>query len=278
MYAQVILVLAIAASPEENSSPEVWLQAASQFESQLPLCARALDAYERFFETCTDCALQQYGAERFSIAIKRCAPPDPKSIADNPANATQLEVAVLLARLVSRDPKLTFELSLRAADAYTMNDPSILNDARKRAYALLEGEPSSEAEVAALCARLRPIDEKAVEQIEHLGRVTSHFGAGGLQIARDRLVELLNMKSANPSAAKSCETTPHADPGFLTVDARPYGQIFVNGALAGDTPLAHYKVPSGCAELRVVAPDGTEKSMTVDIRPNKTNIYLIDLR
>lgn len=78
--------------------------------------------------------------------------------------------------------------------------------------------------------------------------------------------------------AADCTSRPELAPGFLTINAKPYADIYIGGKRIGQTPLARHPLPSGCARLRAVSPEtGRERTFQIEIRPGATAIYDVDL-
>jgi serine/threonine protein kinase len=68
---------------------------------------------------------------------------------------------------------------------------------------------------------------------------------------------------------RNVEETSRA-PGFLTVDARPYGTVFVDGRELGITPIVKHRLAPGRHLVMVVSSRGDEtRSFRVMIRPGK---------
>jgi serine/threonine-protein kinase len=59
-------------------------------------------------------------------------------------------------------------------------------------------------------------------------------------------------------------------PGKLSIDARPWATIYIDGKKIGPTPIVNRDVPAGDHTIRAVAEDGTEKTMRVRVEPGGT--------
>ena len=69
------------------------------------------------------------------------------------------------------------------------------------------------------------------------------------------------------------------DSGFLHLETRPSGRVFLNEVLLADsTPVEALRVPLGAHVLRVVAPDGKlERSLGITIEKGKTTSLQMNL-
>ncbi len=77
-----------------------------------------------------------------------------------------------------------------------------------------------------------------------------------------------------PRATGGCTTDPSMPHGFATIDTTPSGaDIFVNGNIIGETPLAKHKLPSGCTEIEAVWKDGKRKKFRLTVEPNLVGIF-----
>jgi hypothetical protein len=70
---------------------------------------------------------------------------------------------------------------------------------------------------------------------------------------------------ASPAAA-----TANAATGNLTVNASPWGQVFVDDRLIGNTPRADIELPAGQHTLRVSRAGFRTVTRTVQIRAGET--------
>jgi hypothetical protein len=62
------------------------------------------------------------------------------------------------------------------------------------------------------------------------------------------------------------------------VNASPWGTVFVNGRLAGTTPLLRFPVRAGRAQVAIENPKLGRKVVQVRIEPKKDTPLIIDLR
>jgi serine/threonine-protein kinase len=90
-----------------------------------------------------------------------------------------------------------------------------------------------------------------------------------------------------PPAAALAPADPAPDPkpakpaiamGMLTVNANPWGTVYVNGALAGTTPLLNRPVRAGPATVVVENPKLGRKVIQVRILPRRDTAVIVDLR
>src|SRR5688572_14334091 len=75
-----------------------------------------------------------------------------------------------------------------------------------------------------------------------------------------------------------CTTDPNLPPGFVTISTTPHSDIFWNGRKLGQTPLARYKLPSGCVTITAKAlGGGGEKTVRLTVEPNRVRIFKFEL-
>jgi hypothetical protein len=75
-----------------------------------------------------------------------------------------------------------------------------------------------------------------------------------------------------------CTTDPDLPPGFVTISTTPHSDIFWNGRKLGQTPLARYKLPSGCVTISAKAlGGGAEKTVRLTVEPNRVRIFKFTL-
>ena len=70
-------------------------------------------------------------------------------------------------------------------------------------------------------------------------------------------------------AVEVAATQPQAS-GFFSIDAKPYAEIFVDGAPFGQTPLVHKQLAAGKHKLKAVRADGVTKTMDLTVPANGT--------
>jgi eukaryotic-like serine/threonine-protein kinase len=77
--------------------------------------------------------------------------------------------------------------------------------------------------------------------------------------------------AADPGAAgKPAEPQVDARPGFLSIDSRPWAQIYVDGRNLGETPIFRAQLAPGRYRVRAVSATGDARRFTVTIRPGRT--------
>ena len=101
----------------------------------------------------------------------------------------------------------------------------------------------------------------------------------GGQSDRQNLGGTSRPSGGNSEAAdckSGCCTDNALPPGFVTISTKPESVLYWNGRKIGETPLARYKLPSGCVRIEA---KGTEKSRTVqlEVEPNRVRIYQFSL-
>lgn len=75
-----------------------------------------------------------------------------------------------------------------------------------------------------------------------------------------------------------CELLAGADPGFVTIDSKPYSTVFYGDKKIGETPLVRAKLPAGCLSLRLENREhGQSRTKQIHVASNKTLRYLFDL-
>ncbi|MEJ7602816.1 MAG: protein kinase [Kofleriaceae bacterium] len=62
---------------------------------------------------------------------------------------------------------------------------------------------------------------------------------------------------------------PPGEPGYFSVDSRPYARIFVDGKELGDTALFQVPLPPGRHQIRAVLADGREQRFAIEVAPGK---------
>jgi len=76
-------------------------------------------------------------------------------------------------------------------------------------------------------------------------------------------------RPGTPVAAAAEEPAAAPSPGGtgrLTIDAEPWAQVYIDGRLAGPTPLFEHRVPAGTVTVRLVNPSlGLEKTVRIEI-------------
>ena len=60
-----------------------------------------------------------------------------------------------------------------------------------------------------------------------------------------------------------------AEPGFYSVDSRPYATIYIDDKAYGETPLFKLQLPAGKHKVRAVTADGKSQRLSITIAPGK---------
>ena len=60
-----------------------------------------------------------------------------------------------------------------------------------------------------------------------------------------------------------------AEPGFFSIDSKPYATIYIDDKSYGDTPLFKVSLPAGKHRVRAVRADGKSQRLTITIQPGK---------
>lgn len=70
-----------------------------------------------------------------------------------------------------------------------------------------------------------------------------------------------------------CKPNPGLGSGYITIGTTPVADIYIGGHKVGQTPLASYKVPAGCVEVKAVSATGKSVLKKLTVEPNKVSIY-----
>jgi len=74
-----------------------------------------------------------------------------------------------------------------------------------------------------------------------------------------------------PAPAKPRQTAPAVEAqGFLTIAADPFGQVYIDGVDAGQTPLIEYAVKPGRHAIRIERAGFKTKTETVQVDASNT--------
>jgi hypothetical protein len=274
---QGLLVLALAASPEAD-----LLSIASIQEMDQAKCPDALESYRKFFDTCHACELGEYGTSRFEGAVARCGV-EPRAVGAYASlfapHTTPRELAGLLRRAWTIDATETRHLYLRSVPAIAAGDRTQMNQLRRATYAIIERVAPTSSEMIALADRIRMVEGSEARAIENaLAAPGTLSDPDALSKLRRRAIELLDQHSGMTAQVDPSQCQVTNEFGYVTISARPWGKVFINGEPAGETPISRKKVPAGCAEIRVVSGQGNnEKTANVVVRPNIVQIFTFDL-
>ncbi len=90
---------------------------------------------------------------------------------------------------------------------------------------------------------------------------------------RTRIARRPNPGRSAPKTAE-CVTDPDLPMGKVTISTVPHATIYWKGRAIGESPLAGYKLPSGCIELTAKHPEqGLSKRFEVVVVPNTVRVY-----
>ena len=65
----------------------------------------------------------------------------------------------------------------------------------------------------------------------------------------------------------------------MSIDASPWGQVWLDGKSLGDTPLAELKIAAGEHQLKVSNPEtGKNNSQRLTLKPGERRTVRVDLR
>jgi hypothetical protein len=87
-------------------------------------------------------------------------------------------------------------------------------------------------------------------------------------------------KASAPAAAKP-RPAPEAPtaPGWLSVDANPWAQVFIDGREIDRTPIARYPLPPGKYRVLFKNPErGKQEAREVTVESGKAAALTVDLR
>lgn len=289
---------ALRRSYQLSAQPETLVAIASVYDDWDGHCVEAIEAYRHFFKTCGGCLALPLAVERFEVTVSRCAldPTAEHELRENlllrsptrkirqPGDATRTEVAALLRDARGVDPVAVNELFLALVEAGSEAAPSFLNDLRARGWAVLGRRDATPGEVHTLLERLRTVDREAHAGLfRRFSEMSLKNNSTGLNLLRGELQELLAKSTTPPAESESedrvfCRASPTAEFGFLTIDTKPWSEVFINGEPRGSTPLANIKVNVGCSTVLLKdRTQGRDLIRNVDVRPNLVTRVFIDL-
>ncbi|MBK8011793.1 MAG: protein kinase [Deltaproteobacteria bacterium] len=134
--------------------------------------------------------------------------------------------------------------------------------------------PNALTRVAVTCVKFSPTSTPpATTQTTRPGRTTS-----SRQGTPQRTIGSRNTGSTGNSGSAGCATRDDVPPGFVTIDSTPYSEIFWRGKKIGSTPLANFKMPSGCVTIEAVnAEQGKRRVANLKVEPNRVTTYRLKL-
>jgi hypothetical protein len=59
-------------------------------------------------------------------------------------------------------------------------------------------------------------------------------------------------RAADPRTRERVAVPPVASLGYITVNAEPYGELYIDGVDVGPTPVVRHRVPAGVHTIKVV--------------------------
>jgi hypothetical protein len=77
-------------------------------------------------------------------------------------------------------------------------------------------------------------------------------------------------KVRRTGSRKTERAAAQPDTGYFSVDALPYAEIYIDGALAGITPLVRVPLRPGKHSIRAVAESGASERITITVRSGET--------
>jgi len=132
----------------------------------------------------------------------------------------------------------------------------------------LSGRAAGERPVAARSRRLAaaPRRGRPAQQRSRTSRRRPPTGAGADSFDDDSFDD----DSFDSDRDSERAAPPDGPPGFVTIDARPYATVFIDGERIGDTPLLNVRLPSGRHRVKAVTADGNNKRRTIVVLPGET--------
>lgn len=293
-YAESIAALETAY--EATPNPDILLSIASTYERWPGHCKETIDTYRRFFDACDACVGLSQATDRFDLALERCvgaeeeielrerfAIPNREHPRKRTADATRDEIAELIRQARKIDRAEAGRIYVTFIESGFGATPAALNALRERVWAVLLRKEAGAEEALAMIGRIRLVDQAAYRRM--LDELVSAQEKGNEEAFNRLRAEALsivrNHATQAPTVAKrteGCRANPAYELGYLTIDTRPWSEVYVNGEPIGTTPVAKYEVVAGCATVRAISPsNGKELVMNASIRPNRTTILSLDL-
>jgi hypothetical protein len=275
--------------------PEILLSIAATYEQWPGHCSDAIQTYDRFFDACDRCAELSRAVDRFDLAIDGCVTSadeesalreryrvPSRSPARKPGDATRAEVLDLLRRGRAIDPPAFRRLFVRLIETGTNAPVDRLNEMREEAWAILTKVDADAEQVLSMVARTKEVDPPAHRRVlDALIEAERAGDQAALNAVRAEAIGILRGSTTPPGrdgVLSGCAANPAYELGFLTVDSKPWSEVYVNGERIGTTPIAKHRIVAGCATVRAKSPvTGAEKITNVTVRPNRTSIVRLDL-
>src|SRR5690606_5311836 len=96
------------------------------------------------------------------------------------------------------------------------------------------------------------------------GQVEEDSAADGERRASD------GRRGSRPAKQSSKPAVKPTGPGYFSIDTMPYSQVYIDGELAGITPLVRVPLRPGKHSIRVVTQDGTQRRLSIKVQAGKT--------
>ncbi len=149
------------------------------------------------------------------------------------------------------------------AEAEATAEAEAKAEAEAEAKAEAEAEAKAEAEAAQAAANAKA---------EADARATADVAAKAEAEAKAKAAQA--HKTARRAKSRSRRTVRRepaaaapAEPGRMTIDAKPWATIYIDGKKVGTTPLVGIEVPAGQHTIKAVTHDGQSKTTRVDVAP-----------
>ncbi|MGH7559666.1 MAG: serine/threonine protein kinase [Gemmatimonadales bacterium] len=138
-------------------------------------------------------------------------------------------------------------------------------------------EPGDEAALSTAETDFEPDPVEETPVVERRApRPSPRRSAGANGGRSDRSVPPAAQRDSAIVAPPPAATAPPAPPGQLFISTRPWGQLFVDGQLIGNTPVARLPLQAGLHQIRVVRPGFRPYEREVRIEAGQ-EMRLIDL-
>ena len=101
-------------------------------------------------------------------------------------------------------------------------------------------------------------------------------GAGTTEIS-----VVLTPERERPSVGMTSTMTPvvAGPPGTITIDARPWCNVSIDGQAVGQTPIVNRSIAAGSHRITCTNPElGVTRNLTVDVEPGQPTRRRIDLQ
>jgi hypothetical protein len=76
------------------------------------------------------------------------------------------------------------------------------------------------------------------------------------------------------STGGNCRPNPDLPDGFVTIDTKPYADLYWGDRHLGQTPMSRMKLPSGCLQLKAVTlGEKKSKRVRIQVQPGRVAVY-----